>query len=295
MSGRRDAVLAPAGISQSTTAPWTIAQDVRAYREAGASTIGIWLHKLERETMDEFWFPEEILDRATVDGAAALVRDAGLPVSHVVFAGRFTEDDEELRARRLAHAVFAAEAASSLDAACLVVIPGRLNGLPQQRAFELAVASLTELLERTEASGVRLAVEPVTEVDFCATLSEALALVDAVNHPRLGVFPDSFHLLRDPGILADLERAGDRIFGVHLADGSGEAGDRRRVPPGEGALPLVEFVRAIDAAGYTGSYDVELFGIGLSGADVSDLLSRSLAGLATLLEEALPDPAATRG
>jgi hypothetical protein len=55
----------------------------------------------------------------------------------------------------------------------------------------------------------------------------------------------------------------------------------------------VEFVQAIEATGYTGSYDVELFGMGMSDREVEDLLSRSLAGLRMLLEVALPAAAAT--
>jgi len=270
--------LARAGVSESTTAPWTLEEDARAYAAAGFGAIGVWLHKLERPTMTEFWFPEEELSDETVNAAAAAT--AGLAVSHVVLAGRFVEADEELRAQRVEHAVRAARVASRLGSACLVVVPGRLNGLSSSEATDLAAASLAEVLERSE---VPLAIEPVSEVDFVTTLDEALDLADLVDHPRLGVFPDVFHLWRDPGLDEAIARGSGRILGVHLADGTGVEGDRTRLAPGEGVLPLGSFVAAVESSGYTGSYDVELFSMGAEPDEAGRLLERCAAGLGELL------------
>jgi sugar phosphate isomerase/epimerase len=279
MTDAADAVRPPAraGVSQSTTAPWPLDADARVYADAGWSAIGVWLNKLERPTMDEFWFPEDQIERALVDSAARAIAASGLVVSHVVPVGRFTEDDDEVRARRIEHTVHAVEVAARLGARCVVVIPGRLNGLTRERATRLAAASLEEVLERSER--VPLAIEPVQEVDFVTTLHEALDLADLVGDPRLGVFPDVFHLWREPGLADSLSRAGDRIHGVHLADGSGVDGDRTRLPPGEGTLPLGEFVAAVDAAGYEGTYDVELFSMDRTPLEAGDVLARCAAGL----------------
>lgn len=269
------------GVSQATTAPWPLDEDVSAYAASGCAAIGIWLHKLERRTMQGFWFPEDHLADDIVDAAAAAVAGAGLEVSHVVMAGRFTEADEDLRLQRVKHATFATSVAHRLGARCLVVIPGRLNGLTPVRATDITAASLADVLEATE--GVPLAIEPVHEVDFVTTLGSALDLADLVDHPRLGVYPDAFHLWRDPGIAEALERAGDRILGVHVADGTGAEGDRTRLPPGEGVLPLHDFVAAVEAAGYAKTYDVELFAMGCSSDEARSLLERSLAGMRELV------------
>jgi sugar phosphate isomerase/epimerase len=279
MTHAADAVCPPAraGVSQSTTAPWTLDVDARVYADTGWSAVGVWLHKLERPAMDEFWFPEQHVGPVVVDAAAAAIARAGLAVSHLVLAGRFTEADDDVRARRVDHAVHAVEIAARLGSRCVVVIPGRLNGLTRENATRLAVSALEEVLARTD--GVPLAIEPVQEVDFVTTLGEALDLADLVGDGRLGVFPDVFHLWREAGLTESLARAGDRIFGAHLADGSGADGDRTRLPPGEGALPLGEFVAAVDAAGYDGTYDVELFTMGSSVEEAGDVLARCAAGL----------------
>jgi sugar phosphate isomerase/epimerase len=272
-----------AGVSESTTAPWTLADDVRAYGAGGWRSIGVWLQKLERGAMDTFWFPEADLDAGAVGAAAEAIADAGLTVSHVVVAGRFTEPDAELRRRRIEYAVHAVEVARRLDAGCLVVVPGRRGELSERAAVDLSASALSEVLDRTEDAAVPLAIEPVREVDFAATLDAALDLVDIVGHSRLGVFPDVFHLWRDPGLEDVLARAGTRILGVHLADGSGADGDATRLPPGEGALPLDEFVAWVDATGYDGTYDVELFTMGATPAEAASVLERCALGMRELL------------
>ncbi len=275
--------LARVGVSQATTAPWTLDEDLRAYQAAGCSALGLWLHKLERGTMAEFWFPELILDEKVVDAAAEAIDAAGLGVSHVIMAGRFTEPDEEVRRRRIAHALSAVGVARRLGARCLVVIPGRLNGLTAARATDLAAASLAEILD--SSGDVPIALEPVQEVDFTNTLDEALDLVELVDHPLLGVYPDVFHLWRDPGLQDAMVRATGRILGVHLADGTGANGDRTRLPPGEGVLPLAEFVTAVEATGYSGTYDLELFSMGMAPAEAKGLLDRALNGMRNLVPE----------
>jgi sugar phosphate isomerase/epimerase len=275
--------LGRAGVSQSTTASLPLTEDVRVYSAGGWRSIGIWLQKLERSTMDSFWFPETVLATGTVDAAAAVIESAGLVVSHVIVAGRFTERDAELRARRIDHAVHAVDAARRLHARCLVVVPGSRGTLSARGAFDVAAGALAELLERTEHAGVPLAIEPVQDLGFVETLDAALDLADVIDHPRLGVFPDVFHLWRDPGLEEALIRAGDRILGVHLADGTGIDDDMTRLPPGEGALPLEDFLSWVEATAYSGTYDVELFTMGASAAEAGTVLERCATGMRALL------------
>lgn len=275
--------LARAGVSQATTAPWSLAEDVTTYSTGGWGSIGVWLQKLERGAMDSFWFPDATLDAGTVDTAANAIADVGLTVSHVVVAGRFTEPDHDLRRRRIDYAVHAVGVARRLGARCLVVVPGRLGELSERVATELSVRALYEVLEETEDAGVPLAIEPVREVDFVSTLDAALDLVDAVGHPHLGVFPDVFHLWNDPGLEEALARASGRILGAHIADAAATDGHSARIPPGEGDLPLGRFVAAVEATGYAGTYDVELFAMGATPTEAGHLLERSAVGMSELL------------
>jgi len=101
--------------------------------------------------------------------------------------------------------------------------------------------------------------------------------VELVGHPNLGVYPDSFHLWRTGTMLEDVERAAGRIFGVHLND-SVTGDDNHNRLPGEGELPLVQIVQAIEATGYRGTYDNELMdpSLGLEPAEIVDRCARAM-------------------
>jgi sugar phosphate isomerase/epimerase len=276
------------GISQSTTAPWHFEEDVRRYREVGWGAMGVWLQKIADDSMPDIRLPPPLPSDDRVEWAVSTVRTVGMRVSHVVGSGFYTEASEEARARNVDHTVAAIRVAERLAAPCLVVIPGRLNGLTRRRAFDLSAAAISEALERTEGSPVCLALEPVTEVDFVSTLDEALDLADLVDDERVGVLPDSFHALRDPGATEAIQRAAGRILCVHVADAESD-GRWARLPPAEGRLDLAGFISEIAATGYQGTFDVELISNGASNAEASDLLARCAAGMRVILRQlALP-------
>jgi sugar phosphate isomerase/epimerase len=249
------AALRRAGLSQIATPTWTLAQDAQGYADAGFAAIGVWLHKLERPRIDGFWIPEATIPDETVEAAAQAVRAAGLEVSHLVLSGFYTEPELP---DRIAHTLHAMDVAAALDAGCVVIAPGRRNGRSYEQTRDLAARALAEVLERASHPGVRLALEPIIswQSDYLNTLGEALELAELVDHRDLGVFPDTFHLWRTGTLLEDIERAGPRIFGVHLNDAV-EGDDHANRLPGEGELPLAEIVRAIEATGYQGTYDNE--------------------------------------
>ena len=283
-SGVVSGALARAGVAQSTTAPWSTDDDASRYRSGGWAAIGVWLQKLAEDSLRAVRLPPPLPRDEQVDGAARAMRAAGLLVSHVVGSGFYTEhdDDDDTRARNVDHTVSAIHVAERLGARSVVVVPGRLNGLTSRRAMDLSAAAISEALARTDGSAVRIALEPVTEVDFVSTLDEALDLAELVGHDRVGVLPDSFHVLRDPAGREAIHRAAGRIVVVHLADAEGD-GTWIRLPPGEGRLDLAGFVSAVEATGYRETYDVELISIEASSAEADDLLARCAAGMSAIL------------
>ena len=277
------------GVSEVTTPMWTVAEDVAGYAAAGFAAIGVWLHKLEQPRMDGgFFMPAKQIPQTVVDDAVAAVRASGLAVSHIVIAGNFTA--AATREAMIEHTLHAVDIAAALDADCLIINPGRLDGMERAAANEVAARALEQVLDRRRAP-VKLALEPVIhwQSDFLNTLGQALDLADAVDHPDLGVYPDTWHLWETGTYFEDIERAGKRIFGFHLNDG--RSGDRHREIPGEGEIPLVDMVRAADAVGYSGTYDVEYttpMAMGPAAFDVryEDVLARCAAGMTAVLAEA---------
>lgn len=285
------ALLRRCGVSNVSTPLWTVAEDAAGYAAAGFGAIGIWLHKLEQPRMDGgFFMPTKQIPQQVTDDAVAAVKDAGLQVSHVVLAGNYTDD--ETRDAAIEHTLHAVDVAAAFDADCLIVNPGRLNGLDRAAANAKSASAIAEVLDRRRAN-VRLAVEPVIDwqSDFLNTLGQALDIVEAVDHPDVGVYPDTWHLWETGTYDEDMERARGRIFGFHLNDG--RSGDRHREIPGQGDIPLVDMVRTAERVGYAGTYDVEYttpMAIGATGGtfDVpyEDVLRRIAEGTTTILAQA---------
>jgi sugar phosphate isomerase/epimerase len=248
------AVLARIGLSGCVTPGQTTVADCELYASAGVGAVGVWLHKLERGSIDGFWIPEQRIEQQVLADTVDAVKRSGLIVSHVILTGFFTEPELE---DRIAHTHHAMEVAEALGARGLVVAPGRREGRSYEQTRDHCAAALTRVLEAAP-NDVKLALEPIVpwQSDYLNTLAEAIELMELVDHPNVGVFPDTFHLWRTGSMLEDIARAGDRILGVHLNDA--RPNEDHNCLPGDGDLPLAEIVRAIEATGYTGTYDNEL-------------------------------------
>jgi sugar phosphate isomerase/epimerase len=250
-------VLDRIGLSEIATPTLTLAEDAQTYADAGLGAIGIWIHKLERDRIDGFWIPAARIPDEVVERGVEAVREAGLRVSHFVLTGFFTGPGTYEAA--IEHALHSMDVAAAFDADCLIVAPGRREGRTYEEVQAVAARALTTMFERTTQSELRLALEPIVpwQSDYLNTLGEALDLVELVDHPNLGVYPDTYHLWRTGTMLEDIERAGDRIFGVHLNDWDPDDEEHSRPLPGDGVIPLDDVVQTIEATGYSGTYDSE--------------------------------------
>jgi len=72
---------------------------------------------------------------------------------------------------------------------------------------------------------------------------------------------DSYHLWWDPEIEADLATAGDLVLGLQLADWLAPPPDplNGRGMLGDGTIDLRSFCASVDATGYRGPVEVEIF------------------------------------
>jgi len=260
---------------------------VSAYAAAGFGAIGVWQKKLETGPFAYSTIPIDPLPEAVLDAAAQTIRAAGLSVSSLICAGDYTQTDRELLERRLQHGRSAIEVVRRLDAGCLVVIPGGLNGATNAEAMERCSQSLRLLTEIAGDADVKLAIEPLhpRDTDFVNTLGEALELVERVDHEACGVFVDTWQLWETPDLLAEIARSAGRIYGLHVADSPPALrSNEDRFVPGEGVIPLAEIVGAVLDTGYDGFIDVELMSRELWELDYHEVLARCAAGITNVLE-----------
>ena len=152
------------------------------------------------------------------------------------------------------------ELGTDLLLVCSSVSPHALGGIDR------AADDLRELGERAAARGLRVGFEALAWGRHVNDYRDAWEIVRRANHPAIGIILDSFHTLA-PGFPVDAIAAipGDRIFLVQLADAPQLDLDvlswsrHFRCFPGQGNLPVADFMRAIDATGYKGPLSLEIF------------------------------------
>ena len=260
-----DARLARLSLNQKTVPAWSVAELVGACVRAGVPAVGLW-----REPVAE----------TGVERSAELVRAAGLRVSSLCRGGFFTSGPASRDDNRRA-----VDEAAVLGAGCLVLVVG---GLPEgsrdlQGARRQVAEAVADLAPYAASAGVRLALEPLHPM-YCAdravlsTLAQALDLAEAYPPEQVGVVVDAFHVWWDPLLWAQVERAGagGRIASFQVCDWVVPlAADvlLARGMMGDGCIDLARLRSAVDAAGYDGDIEVEIFNADVWAADGTDVLA----------------------
>jgi len=135
---------------------------------------------------------------------------------------------------------------------------GRAEQTPKpeyQRQWDLVVGHLKSLGAYAERLGRKLALEPLNryETDFINTCEQALALVEAVDSPAVGLLLDTYHMnIEEKDSAAAIRRAGERLFHVHAC------GCDRGAPGGD-HIDWDGIRDALRLIGYSGSLVIESF------------------------------------
>ncbi len=274
--------MARLSINEMTTYRWSFDQDVAEYRAAEIPAIGVWRQKLSDYGEDK---------------GIELLADANLSVSNLLWAGGFTGSDGRSFRESIADAIDAVRLAAALKARSLVVYSGGRAGHTHNHARRLVLEALREVAPVAERAGVILAIEPMNtscaaEWTFLTTLTDALAMMDAVGSSHVQLAFDVYHFGADRASLAQLERFAGRIAIVHLADGHTAIDqEQNRARLGCGTIPLAEVISALTSVGYDGDYDVELMGPEIEATDYRELLRHSKAAFEGLVGACVKTPA----
>ncbi|MET9482545.1 sugar phosphate isomerase/epimerase family protein [Streptomyces sp. NPDC006638] len=255
-------------INQMTVRQLPLPQLTEACVRLGIPGVGLW-----RAPVQEYG----------VEAAAQLVRDAGLAVTTLCRGGFLTAIDPAGRAEALADNRAAIDEAVALGTDTLVLVSGGLP--PGSRdlagARERIADALAELVPYAGERGVRLAIEPLHPMfasDRCvvSTLDQALELAERFPAEQVGVVVDTYHVWWDDRAPAAVARAADRVFSFQLADWTtplpaGVLNGRGQL--GDGSVDLRAWRARVDAAGYDGPIEVELFNDELWKRDGVELLT----------------------
>jgi sugar phosphate isomerase/epimerase len=217
--------------------------------------------------------------RAGLVDTARRIHDAGLFVSGYCRGGMFPSlDAAGLRAARDDNRR-AVDEALAVGARCLILVVG---GLPKDSAGrpaskDLAAArgmvrdGIGELLDYARPAGMPLAIEPLhpmyaAERACVNTLAQANDLCEELapgEGSALGVAVDVYHVWWDPQLEREIARAGksQRLLAFHLCDWLVPTTDmlNDRGMMGDGVIDLRRIRGWMEAAGYRGAHEVEIF------------------------------------
>ena len=199
--------------------------------------------------------------------AARIFRDSGLRVTGYCRGGLFPAADAAGRHAAIDDNRRMIDEAAAIGAECIVMIGG---GLPKGSrdlagARKMFADGLATVLPHARDARIPFALEPMhpmyaADRGCVSTLAEANDLCDALGD-GLGVAIDTYHVWWDPNLAREIARAGARIISHHICDWLVPTRhlltDRGMM--GDGVIDFPAIRRMIEAAGYTGIQEVEIF------------------------------------
>jgi sugar phosphate isomerase/epimerase len=206
---------------------------------------------------------------AVGDNPAAVgktLRDAGLRVSSLCRGGMFPAATAEERRQRIEDNLRAIDEAAAIGTDLLVLVNGPAPDRDIDGARQMVVDGIAAVLDHAEKCGVRLGVEPLHPMftgdrSVIVTMGEANAIAEQFQPRQVGLVVDVYHVWWDPQVYREIARAGERIFAFHVSDWIVPLPDTLmgRGLMGEGVIEIRRLRKAVEAAGYRGPIEVEIF------------------------------------
>ena len=264
------------GLNSLSSASWTLAQDLALYDRLEVRRAGLYVDKLEA---------------AGSDKAVEVVVAAGLRVDHVFTRGIPLADPSTWPGER-SRLLEAVGMAGALAAPVLSVTNGPAGPLSWEAAADASEEALGPVVAAASQRGIRVALEhtlPIRpEIGFVHSFADAVVLAR-----RLGAVAvlESNYAFAERGLGATLVEAGPLLAVVQVSDlvpPSTVVPDR--AVPGDGIIPLDRLIRQVGAAGYPGSFELEMLGPRIEAEGYEPTCRRAVTHLSGLLAAADESP-----
>ena len=240
-------------IHTQTTKPWTLEECIINFASAGVNGISIWRHLLEGKDLDKI---KLLLDSNRMD-VVSLVR-----------GGFFPSVDPKKRLSAIEDNQLAIEQASALGAPLVVLVCGAEPKQSLESSRQQIKEGITALIPLAEKRKVKLAIEPLhpmygAEKSAILTLGQANEMCELIDSPWVGIAIDVYHLWWDDQLKNEIIRCGKNknILAFHICDWRVNTIDflTDRGLMGEGCIDIKKIREWIEAAGFDGYNEVEVF------------------------------------
>jgi sugar phosphate isomerase/epimerase len=254
-----------------TNRPWGIAEIAKNYAATGVAGVSVW-----RETVEQM----------NKRQAGRTLRDSGLHIVSYVRGGFFPAADAAGRQTAVEDNRRIIDEAAALGAPLVVLVCGAVPGQPLDESRRQIRDGIAAVLPHAADAGIRLGIEPLHPMyadDRSAinTLRQANDLAEALDSPHLGVVFDVYHLWWDPDLAQETKRCGDsgRLLAFHVCDWKTPTEDLLldRGLMGEGCIDIRGLRGQVEAAGFGGYNEVEIFSKKYWAMDQNDYLKMIIA------------------
>jgi len=236
-----------------TTKPWSIEEAAKNYSAEGVKGITVWR--------------DALIDR-NIKQTGQLLRDHGLDIVSLCRGGFFANKEKEKRKLAIEDNLKAIEEASELGTQLIVLVCGAdpIQSLEDSR--KQIQEGIQTILPQAKAAGIKLAIEPLHPMyadtrSAINTLAQANDMAEQINSPYVGVAVDVYHLWWDPSLEQEIKRCGDNdhLLAFHICDWNSPTVDilLDRGLMGDGCIPVNKIRSWVEATGFTGFYEVEIF------------------------------------
>jgi 2-keto-myo-inositol isomerase len=263
-------------LAEATTLPASFTEDAEACIGGGFPAMEVWLTKLEKH-----------LEAHTIADTRQMLADKNVVVPAAAYQGGLLLSQGPQRKAHFDDYRRRLELCQQFGIGTLLVVADFARAV-DPTSLERAVVSLKQAGQWAAGFGVLLALEFRAADTFCSNLDTAVRLTAACEEPNVGVCLDSFHFFKGPSKEADLGLLGPHnLFWVQVSDLAGVprelATDADRIFPGDGDLPLENFLGKLRARGYHGYVSLELMNPTLWQTKASQVAELGAAALRRVL------------
>ncbi|HEX4590885.1 MAG TPA: sugar phosphate isomerase/epimerase family protein, partial [Gemmataceae bacterium] len=261
---------------EATILPASFSEDAEACVSAGFPAIEVWLTKFEQH-----------LETHSIADTRRLLAEKNVVLPAAAYQGGLLLSQGQQRKAHFDDFRRRLDLCQGFGISTLLVVADFARAV-DTTSLERAVVSLKQAGQWAAAFNVRLALEFRAADAFCTSLDTAVRLTAAAAEPNVGVCLDSFHFFKGPSKEADLELLSPaNLFWVQVSDLAGVprelASDADRILPGDGDLPLTDFLGKLRKRGYDGYVSLELMNPTLWQTKASQVADLGAAALRRIL------------